>query len=60
MLTYQKEVTEENTDLISYGGRTLDGELLKMEGAKEYSQRKHKKDFDKKKEIDSLNEMRPS
>ena len=60
MLTYQKGVTEENTELISYGGRTLDSELLKMGEAKEYTQRKHKKDFVKKKEIDSKNEMRPT
>ena len=59
MLSYQKGVTDENTEMISYGGRTLDSELLKMGEAKEYTQRKHKKDFEKKKEIDSRNEMRP-
>jgi hypothetical protein len=34
--------------------------LLKTGEAKEYTQKKYKKSFDKKKEIDSNNEKRPS
>lgn len=45
LLTYQKAVTDENIDYISYNGRTLDSELLKTEEAKEYTQKKHKKSF---------------
>jgi hypothetical protein len=48
-LSYQKAVTEENIDIISYNGRTLDNELLNTEEAKEYTQKKHKKEFTKKK-----------
>ncbi len=55
MLAYQKQVTEENIDFISLNGRTLDSGLLKSEEAKEYTQKKYKKSFDKKKEIDSKN-----
>ena len=55
MLSYQKTVTEENIDFISYNGRTLDSGLLKSEEAKEYTQKKYKKSFEKKKEIDSQN-----
>ena len=39
----------------SYGGRTLDNQLIKNQMAKEYTQKKYKKAFDKKKEIDSSN-----
>lgn len=60
MLTYQKSVTDENIDIISLNGRTLDNGLLKSEEAKEYTQKKYKKSFDKKKEIDSKNEKRPN
>jgi len=59
LLAYQKQVTEENIDFISLNGRTLDSGLLKSEEAKEYTQKKDKKSFDKKKEIDSRNELRP-
>ncbi len=55
LLTYQKSVTDENIDIISLNGRTLDSGLLKSEEAKEYTQKKYKKSFDKKKEIDSKN-----
>jgi len=55
LLAYQKQVTEENIDFISLNGRTLDSGLLKSEEAKEYTQKKYKKSFDKKKEIDSKN-----
>ena len=60
LLNYQKSVTDENIDYISYNGRTLDNELLKTDEAKEYTQKKYKKSFDKKKEIDSKNEKRPN
>jgi hypothetical protein len=60
LLAYQKQVTEENIDFISMNGRTLDSGLLKSEEAKEYTQKKYKKSFDKKKEIDSKNEKRPN
>ena len=53
-------MTDENTDYISLNGRTLDNGLLKSEEAKEYTQKKYKKSFDKKKEIDSKNEKRPN
>ena len=49
MLNFQKSVTEQNIDYISYNGRTLDSELIKNEEAKEYTSKKHKKSFDKKK-----------
>ena len=55
LMAYQKQVTEENIDFISMNGRTLDSGLLKSEEAKEYTQKKYKKSFDKKKEIDSKN-----
>jgi len=42
-------------DKISYNGRTLDEGLMSTEEAKEYTQKKHKKSFEKKKEIDSKN-----
>jgi hypothetical protein len=45
ILEYQKSVIEKNIDLVSYNGRTLDNELIKVEGAKELTQKKHKKDF---------------
>ena len=46
LLNYQKTVTGENIDYISnYNGRNLDSELLKTEGAKELTEKKHKKDF---------------
>ena len=45
---------------ISYNGRTLDNGLMNTDQAKEYTQKKYKKSFDKKKEIDSKNEKRPS
>ena len=60
LLTYQKSVTDQNIDFISLNGRTLDNGLLKSEQAKEYTQKKYKKSFDKKKEIDSKNEKRPN
>lgn len=45
---------------ISYNGRTLDDGLMSTDEAKEYTQKKYKKSFDKKKEIDSKNEKRPN
>ena len=60
LLTYQKSVTDQNTDLINLNGRILDNGLLKSDEAKEYTQKKYKKSFDKKKEIDSKNEKRPN
>ena len=45
--------------MSSYSGRNLDNKLIKSEEAKEYTQKKYKKDFGKKKEIDSHNEVRP-
>lgn len=59
MLAYQKSVTDSNIDKISYNGRILDSGLMGNEEAKEYTQKKYKKSFDKKKEIDSKNEKRP-
>lgn len=60
LLTYQKSVTDDNIDKISYNGRILDNGLMATEEAKEYTQKKYKKSFDKKKEIDSKNERRPN
>jgi hypothetical protein len=34
LLSYQKSVTDENIDYISYNGRTLDSELINTEEAK--------------------------
>ena len=59
LLNFQKGVVEENIDYISYNGRTLDKGLMSSDHAKEYTQKKYKKSFDKKKEIDSQNERRP-
>lgn len=59
MLTYQHSVTDRNIESISYNGRILDNELMSSNEAKEYTQKKYKKSFDKKKEIDSKNEKRP-
>ena len=59
MMAYQKSVTDSNIDKISYNGRILDSGLMGTEEAKEYTQKKYKKSFDKKKEIDSKNEKRP-
>ncbi|MCB0369429.1 MAG: hypothetical protein KDD45_08260 [Bdellovibrionales bacterium] len=59
MLTYQKSVVDGNIDKISYNGRILDSNLMGTEDAKEYTQKKYKKEFNKKKEIDSRNEKRP-
>lgn len=59
LLSYQKTVTDQNIDKISYNGRILDDGLMASEEAKEYTQKKYKKSFDKKKEIDSKNERRP-
>jgi hypothetical protein len=55
LLSYQKSVTDDNIDKISYNGRILDNGLMASEEAKEYTQKKYKKSFDKKKEIDSRN-----
>lgn len=44
----------------SYNGRSLDNKLIKNEDAKEYTSRKHRKEFGKKKEIDAFNEIRPN
>ena len=59
MLAYQKGLVDSNIDKISYNGRILDSGLMGNEEAKEYTQKKYKKSFDKKKEIDSKNEKRP-
>lgn len=55
MLKEQKDMTLENIDLVNLNGRTLDGGLVNSQEAREYSQKKYKKSFDKKKEIDSRN-----
>lgn len=44
----------------SFNGRSLDNKLIKNEDAKEYTSRKHRKEFGKKKEIDAFNEIRPN
>jgi hypothetical protein len=49
MLTYQKGVVDSNIDKIQYNGRILDSGLMGNEEAKEYTQKKYKKSFDKKK-----------
>lgn len=49
MLRDQKKVTVENIDLVSLGGRTLDKNLVHEQGARELTEKKYKKDFDKKK-----------
>lgn len=42
-------MTIENIDLVNLGGRTLDKNLVHTEGARELTQKKYKKDFDRKK-----------
>ena len=59
MLRDQKKVTVENIDLVSLGGRTLDKNLVHEQGARELTEKKYKKDFDKKKQVDSRNEKYP-
>ena len=60
VLNFQKAVVEENVNAISYNGRTLDKGLMDSQHAREYTQKRYKKDFDKKKEIDAKNEKRLS
>ena len=56
MLNLQRAKTGENMEYVqSYNGRSLDNKLIKTDAAKEYTSRKHRKDFGKKKEIDSFN-----
>lgn len=59
LLKDQKSITIENIDLVSLGGRTLDKNLVNELGARELTQKKYKKEFDKKKEVDSRNEKYP-
>ena len=59
VLNFQKSVVEQNVNAISYNGRTLDKGLMDSQDAREYTQKRYKKQFDKKKEIDAKNEKRP-
>lgn len=59
LLLNQKNITVENIDLVSLGGRTLDKNLVHEQGARELTQKKYKKEFDRKKEVDSRNEKYP-
>ena len=54
-----KKSSEQNAELVNSNGRSLDKHLIDDEEAREYTQRKHKKDFEKKKSIDLKNEKRP-
>jgi hypothetical protein len=50
LLNFHKAKTGENMEYVqSFNGRNLDNKLIKNEEAKEYTQRKHKKEFGKKK-----------
>jgi len=59
LLLNQKNITVENIDLVSLGGRTLDKNLVNEQGARELTQKKYKKEFDRKKEVDLRNEKYP-
>ena len=50
-----KKTSEENTDLVSTNGRTLDGNLAYDQEAREYTKKVYKKSFDKKRMIDRRN-----
>lgn len=59
-LAEQKVLTHQNTDYITcYNGKNLDKNLLKDKEAREYTNKIYKKEFEKKKIIDSKNEKRP-
>ena len=45
---------------MSLNGRILDSSLIHDKEAREYTKKVHKKNFNKKKEIDLKNEKRPS
>jgi serine/threonine-protein phosphatase 2B catalytic subunit len=60
LLSVQQEQAARNMEYVSsYNGRTLDSKLIQNKEAKEYTQKKYKHDFGRKKEIDSNNESRP-
>ncbi len=46
--------------IVSLQGRTLDSGLIDSEEARKFTKREYKKEFDKKKAIDKINEKRPS
>lgn len=54
-----KEQTEENTQIVSLNGRSLDKNLAYDKQARQYTKKVYKKSFDKKKSIDLKNEKRP-
>ena len=54
-LLMHKKSSEENASLVHSNGRSLDKQLIEDEEAREYTKRKHKKDFEKKKSIDEKN-----
>ena len=60
ILEMQKKKTNENTELVNLNGRILDSSLVHDKEAREYTKKVHKKNFNKKKEIDLKNEKRPS
>ena len=56
---HQQKTKENMSYISSYGNKNLDNRLIKTEKAKELSQKKYRKDFYRKKEVDAQNESRP-
>lgn len=59
ILKMHKKNSDDNQDLVSTNGRALDDNLVLDKEAREYTKKVHKKNFEKKKEIDSKNEKMP-
>ena len=59
ILQIHKTTAQENTQLVSLNGRSLDQNLVFDKEAREYTKKVYKKSFDKKKSIDLKNEKRP-
>ena len=52
---HQQKAKENLSYINSYGNKNLDNRLIKTEKAKEMTQKKYRKDFYKKKEVDAHN-----
>lgn len=59
ILQIHKTSAQENTELVSLNGRSLDQNLAFDKEAREYTKKVYKKSFEKKKSIDLKNEKRP-
>ena len=55
ILQMHKNNSEENKELVSTNGRSLDKNLVHDSEAREYTKKVYKKSFDKKKQIDQKN-----